>query len=110
MLYEIILTALIAVMTGLYIYEMRKVEWLRGKLTKLALKLVDLEQVIDRVDKSTGSAIYALNKDFTQFKTDYGEAAIEEMRQAARSEKAWADGVNNIMSYGARFQGGGNSG
>lgn len=74
---------------------------------RLAASLIEIDKKLDSIDESTGADIYQLRKEFDEFKTDYGEAAIEQLRQAARSEKAWADGVSNIMSYGARYQGGG---
>lgn len=77
------------------------------QIARLAANFIELEKKIDAIDESTGADIYKLKQEFEEFKTDYGEAAIEQMRQAAKSEKAWADGVNSIMSYGARFQGGG---
>ena len=79
------------------------------QIARTVASLIENDKKIDAVDQSTGADIYQLRKDFEQFKTDYGEAAIEQMREAARSEKAWADGVNSIMSYGARYQGGGNA-
>lgn len=74
---------------------------------RLAASLIELEKKIDTIDESTGADIFKLRQEFNEFKTDYGEAAVEQLRQAAKSEKAWADGVNSIMSYGARYQGGG---
>ena len=44
------------------------------------------------------------------FKDDYGDAAIEEMRESARREKAWADGIDNIMSFGPNVYGSGRPG
>ena len=101
----------IIVIIGLIAIELTRLEsrinLLFEQNARLAANQIELEKKIDAIDESTGADIYKLRQEFTEFKTDYGEAAIEQMREAARSEKAWADGVNSIMSYGARFQGGG---
>lgn len=85
----------------------KRISLLFEQNARLAANQIELEKKMDAIDESTGADIFKLRQEFTDFKTDYGEAAIEQMREAARSEKAWADGVNSIMSYGARFQGGG---
>lgn len=85
----------------------KRINLLFEQNARLAANQIELEKKMDAIDESTGADIFKLRQEFTDFKTDYGEAAIEQMREAARSEKAWADGVNSIMSYGARFQGGG---
>ena len=103
----------IIVLIGLIGIELARLEkrinLLFEQNARLAANQIELEKKMDAIDESTGADIFKLRQEFTDFKTDYGEAAIEQMRQAARSEKAWADGVNSIMSYGARFQGGGNT-
>ncbi len=109
MIFTIIEAVVICVLIGMnaYLYDRQNKAF--DQMARLAAGLIENDKKIDAVDQSTGADIYQLRKDFEQFKTDYGEAAIEQMREAARSEKAWADGVNSIMSYGARFQGGGNA-
>lgn len=101
----------IIVLIGLLSVEIirleRRINHLFEQNARLAANQIEIDKKVDGIDMSTGIDIHALRKEFDEFKTDYGEAAIEQMRQAARSEKAWADGVNSIMSYGARFQGGG---
>ena len=78
------------------------------RVANLAMKVRELEETIDEVDKSTGADIHRLAKDLEDFRADYGDAAIEEMKESAKAQKAWADGLNNIMSYGASLHGGGN--
>ncbi len=109
MIFTIIEAVVICVLIGLnaYLYDRQNKAF--DQIARTVAGLIENDKKIDAVDQSTGADIYQLRKDFEQFKTDYGEAAIEQMREAARSEKAWADGVNSIMSYGARFQGGGNA-
>ena len=101
----------IIVLIGLISIELARLEkrinLLFEQNARLAANQIEIDKKIDAVDESTGTDIYQLREELRDFKTDYGEAAIEQMREAARSEKAWADGVNSIMSYGARFQGGG---
>ena len=104
MTFEISIMALIAILTGLFIWLYIRQDKCFGQMARLAANFIELEKKIDAIDESTGADIFSLRKDFIDFKTDYGEAAIEEMRQAARREKAWADGVNSIMSYGAELQ------
>jgi len=87
----------------------KKIIHLFEQNARLAANQIEIEKKIDAVDESTGADIYQLRTEFHEFKTDYGEAAIDEMRQAAKREKAWADGISSIMSYGARYQGGGNT-
>ena len=112
-MFNYILTAVIAVLIGLFYYHDRKQrETFRtviDRLSNTAVNVAHLETKIDNIDKATGSDIFRLRQDFELFREEYGEAAIEEMRQAANQQKAWADGINNLMSYGARYQGGGNA-
>lgn len=82
----------------------KKIIHLFEQNARLAANQIEIDKKIDAVDESTGADIFKLRKELTDFRNEYGDAAIEEMREAARSEKAWADGVNGIMSYGARFQ------
>ena len=109
MIFDIIVMALIAILNGLFIWLYIRQNKCFNQLARLAANFIELEKKIDSIDESTGADIFRVQKDLEAFKADFGDAAIEEMRQAARSEKAWADGVNSIMSYGARFQGGGNT-
>ena len=109
MIYDFILLGISVILYGLFFYLYYRQNKAFDQIARTVAGLIENDKKIDAVDQSTGADIYQLRKDFEQFKTDYGEAAIEQMREAARSEKAWADGVNSIMSYGARFQGGGNA-
>lgn len=107
MIFTIIEAAVICVLLGFNVYLYSRQNRAFDQIAKAVAALIENDKKIDKVDQATGADIYKLRKEFEEFKEDYGEAAIEQMREAARSEKAWADGVNSIMSYGARFQGGG---
>ena len=85
-----------------------------GKITKaedhiikLAMKVAGLEDTIRRVDESTGAELNRIGRELKDYQSLYGEAAVEEMRESARAQKAWADGVNSIMNFGAQYQHGG---
>ena len=104
MLFDIVSLAIIAILIGIVIYLYFRQNKAFDQISKLVIELVKNDKKIEAIEQSTGSDIFLLRKEFEKFKTDYGEAAIEEMRQAARSEKAWADGVNSIMGYGAALQ------
>ena len=107
MIFDILTTAAISILIGICVYLYIRQNRAFDQIAKTVAALIENDKKIDKVDQATGADIYKLRKEFEEFKEDYGEAAIEQMREAARSEKAWADGVNSIMSYGARFQGGG---
>ena len=107
MIFTIIEAVVICVLLGFNAYLYTRQNRAFDQIAKAVAALIENDKKIDKVDQATGADIYKLRKEFEEFKEDYGEAAIEQMREAARSEKAWADGVNSIMSYGARFQGGG---
>ena len=113
MLFEIITAAVIAALIGLYVYETvrleKRVNHAFDQNAKMVALLIELEKKIDSIDQSTGADVHQLRTEFNMFKADYGDAAIEEMRQAAKREKAWADGISEIMSYGARYQGRGDT-
>jgi len=109
MLYDIVSLAICAILTGIAFYLVYRVNLLTTQLSNLTIRFIELDKKIDNIDESTGADIFRLKADLDKFKAEYGDAAIEEMRQAANREKAWADGINEIMSYGARFQGRGDS-
>ena len=71
---------------------------------KLAMKVAELEDTIRRVDESTGAELNRIGRELKDYQSLYGEAAVEEMRESARAQKAWADGVNSIMNFGAQYQ------
>jgi len=84
---------------------------LAGKITKaenhiikLAMKVAELEDTIRRVDESTGAELNRIGRELKDYQSLYGEAAVEEIRESARAQKAWADGVNSIMNFGAQYQ------
>ena len=115
MIYEIILLGVMAIVFAMCAYDAVQQKKALHRLTKVALKVAELEEQIKAVDYTTGVAIHnsdlkikGIHDELKQFKTDYGEAAIDELRQRERKEKAWADGIDSIMSYGTHFQGGGN--
>lgn len=102
----LVIAFVVTVVNSLLLYDMKKrVDMLRDRMGTLALKVSDIDHRIERVDESMGVEVSKLSRKFEKFEADYGEAAIEEKREAARAEKAWADGVNSIMSYGSRLQG-----
>ena len=109
-----LLLSLLACATALDVS--RKMNHALDKLATAALKISELKSFVNQIDDSNGQSLHLMGKrlqeledKFKEFKTDYGEAALEEMREAAKAEKAWADGVTGIMSYGARFQGRGDN-
>ena len=105
----ILLCVTVAFLIGAVAYLYHEVDKLLHQVINAAMKIAELEDRIDNVDDSTGIAIHELSQKFENFNTLYGEAAIEEKREAARAEKAWADGVNSIMSYGTQLHGRGDS-
>ena len=76
-------------------------------IIKLAMKVAELEDAIRRVDESTGMELNRIGRELKDYQSLYGEAAVEEIRESARAQKAWADGVNSIMNFGAQYQHGG---
>ena len=78
-------------------------------LTHMSLRVHEVEDLANRVDESTGAILHNFQKEFNDFKEEYGDAAIEEMKESAKAQKAWAEGLNNIMSFGADLHGRGDS-
>lgn len=107
MIFDYILLGISVILYGLFYYLYYRQNRAFDQIAKVVTSLIENDRKIDAIDESTGADIFKLRQELSEFKEDFGEAAIEQMREAARSEKAWADGVNSIMSYGARFQGGG---
>lgn len=101
MLIEILQSLLILVLVVMFWYLTRKQEKLEQRQISMAMRMKDLDNLLTRVDESTGKEIHDLKGELQSFVDLYGEAAIEEKREAAKAEKAWADGLNNIMNYGA---------
>lgn len=116
MIIEIVLCALFV---GLFIYVgllTRKFSEILDRLSFLALRVKEVEDLANRVDESTGAMLHTfqgnindLHKQFKEFKTEYGDAAVEEMKESARAQKAFADGLNDVMSFGANLYGRGDS-
>lgn len=109
MLATILLSLAVLCALAFCFYLDRKQIHMQHRVANMAMKVAELEQMIDRVDKTVGKDIYDLRQQVREFTTNYGEAAIEAERETARAEKAWADGLNNIMSFGASFQGRGDA-
>lgn len=85
-------------------------------LTNVSLRVHEAEDLANRVDESTGAELHRvlaelhkLQEAFAKYREEFGDAEIEEMKQAAEAQKAWADGLNNIMSFGADHYGRGDS-
>jgi hypothetical protein len=112
MIVDILLCVLVI---GLFAYVValtRKYSKVLDKLSFLALSVKEAEDLANRVDESTGAMLHTfqgnindLHKQFVEFKTEYGDAAIEEMKKTAEAQKAFADGLNNVMSFGADLYG-----
>ena len=105
MIFDIILALLVAGLLVFVWYQHRELEKLKHQVIHIALNVNEVSDRVNRVDDTTGKAIFDLTQKFNEFNKLYGEAAIEEKREAAKAEKAWAEGISNIMSFGARFQG-----
>ena len=107
--------ALCVLFVGLFIYVgllTRKFSEILDRLSFLGLRVKEVEYLANRVDESTGAALHTFQsdlsefgKEFTTFREEYGDAAVEEMKETAKAQKAWADGLNNIMSFGADLHG-----
>lgn len=78
-------------------------------VTNMALRVHEVEDLANRVDESTGAILHNFQKEFNDFREAYGDAAIDEMKESAKAQKAWAEGLNNIMSFGADLHGRGDS-
>ena len=110
---------LCVVLVALFIYVVvltRKYNKMLDRLSFLALRVKEVEDLANRVDESTGASLHIfqgslndLQKQFEAFKTEYGDAAVEEMKESARAQKAFADGLNDVMSFGANLYGRGDS-
>lgn len=98
-IYAICASLLIVALWSYVLWLKRKGDKLSEMITRTNVKIFELEDSIKRVDEATGTDVYRLSEEFRQFKEEYGEAAIEEKRQAAKAEKAWAEGVQNIINY-----------
>ena len=104
MVFDIITMVLAVAMGVLLAICITKQEKNNKHIIKLALKVAELEETVRRVDESTGIEINRLGKELRDFRESYGDAAVEELRQRAKKEKAFAEGLDNIMSYGAQYQ------
>lgn len=85
-------------------------------LTRVSLRVHEVEDLANRVDESTGielhrvqTELHKLQEAFAKYREEYGDAEIEEMKESARAQKAFADGLNNIMSFEADHYGRGDS-
>lgn len=100
---------IIACLASFSVYTYKKLMKAFDLITKLTVELINNDKKIDNIDQSTGADIFKLRKELDAFKSEYGDASIEEMREHAKREKAWAEGIDSIMSYGAALQGRGDS-
>lgn len=116
MVIDILLCGLVVGLLAYVVVLTRRYDKVLDRLSFLALSVKEAEDLANRVDESTGASLHIfqgslndLHKQFEAFKTEYGDAAVEEMKEAAKAQKAWSDGLNNIMSFGADLYGRGDS-
>ena len=104
MVFNIIVFTTMVLLAGVVVFDIIKQNKFIDMITKLALKVAELEDTIHHIDESTGVELHQLRDELRRYQQLYGEAAVEAERETARAQKAWADGINGIMSYGANFQ------
>ena len=105
MIYNIALTVVCVALVVALGCMFKKLEHAENRIIKCAIRIQELEVLVDRIDKSTGQDIHELRREFLEFRTDYGDAAIEEIKESANAQKTFADGLNSILSYGADLYG-----
>ena len=106
---DICLLGLIVLLFAFVAILAKKYDKLLDCITNMSLRVREVEDLANRVDESTGAILHNFQKEFNDFREAYGDAAIEEMKESARAQKAWAEGLNNIMSFGADLHGRGDS-
>ena len=104
MIFDVLILVGTTIMVGLIVWGAKKQDKLQDHIIKLAMKVAELEDTIRRVDESTGAELNRIGRELKDYQSLYGEAAVEEIRESARAQKAWADGVNSIMNFGAQYQ------
>lgn len=116
MIIDILLLVLVVGQFAYVAVMAQKYSKVLDRLSFLALRVKEVEDLANRVDESTGASLHIfqgnlsdLRKEFTAFKEEYGDAAVEEMKESARAQKAFADGLNDVMSFGANLYGRGDS-
>jgi hypothetical protein len=116
MIIDILLCVVLVALFAYVVVLTRKHNKVLERLSFLALSVKEAEDLANRVDESTGAMLHTfqenindLHKQFKEFKTEYGDAAVEEMKESARAQKAFADGLNGEMSFGANLYGRGDS-
>ena len=109
MIIEIAICLILLVFAVFFALLLRRIEKTEKQIINLALRVTDIGDLANKVDRSTGTALYELKKEFHEFKADYGDAAIEEMKESAKAQKAFADGLGSIMNYGANLYGRGDT-
>lgn len=109
MIIDISMFLILGVLTGVVAYLSKRLAKAEKQIINLALRVTDIGDLANKVDRSTGTALYELKKEFKEFKADYGDAAIEEMKESAKAQKAFADGLGSIMNYGANLYGRGDA-
>lgn len=116
MIINILLCVLVTVLFVHVVALTLKYNKVLDRLSFLALRVKEVEDLANRVDESTGASLHIfqgnlndLYKQFEEFRKEYGDAAIDEMKESARAQKAFADGLNDVMSFGANLYGRGDS-
>ena len=104
MIFDVLVLIGMAIMVVLIVWDAKKQDKSQDHIIKLAMKVAELEDTIRRVDESTGAELNRIGRELKDYQSLYGEAAVEEIRESARAQKAWADGVNSIMNFGAQYQ------
>ena len=109
MIFDCVLLALVLILAGIVVMLIEKTNKLQRMIVNAALNVTDLKKAIQEVDEATGADIARLRMQFADFRNDYGDAAIDAEKETARAQKAFADGLNDIMSYGAHLYGRGDN-
>ena len=109
MITTVILSVCIVALAVIEVIQIRRLDKVVSRLSKMALKVHEIEKTVNSIDQSTGKSIFMLQTELRTFKEEFGDAAIEEMKKTAEAQKAFADGLNNIMEFGADLYGRGDS-
>lgn len=104
MIFDVLILVGMTIMVALIVWDAKKQDKSQDHIIKLAMKVAELEDTIRRVDESTGAELNRIGRELKDYQSLYGEAAVEEIRESARAQKAWADGVNSIMNFGVQYQ------
>lgn len=105
MIATVIFSVCIVALAVIEVLQIRRLDKVVSRLSKMALKVHEIEKTVNSIDQSTGKSIFMLQTELRTFKEEFGDAAIEEMKKTAEAQKAFADGLNNIMEFGADLYG-----